>query len=58
MFKLSYFPLPLFLLLSAIAQVDAYHVINWLNENVKTHIIWYLEKEGRSNLELGQLIEY
>ena len=43
------YPSPLIFLLSVIAR-EVYDVINWLNKNLKTHIVWYIEKEIRSDI--------
>ena len=34
-------------------NLQVYDVINWLNKNLRKHLVWYLEKQ-----KLGQSIEY
>ena len=41
---LSIIPSPLFIFVS-----QCYHAINWLKRNLKTHFVWYLCKEIRSD---------
>ena len=32
-------------------NLKIHDIINWLNKKLKTHVIWYLEKERRSDIE-------
>ena len=32
-------------------NLKIYDVINWLYKNLKTHLVWYLEKESGSDIE-------
>ena len=39
-------------------NLKAYDVSNYLNNNLITHFVWYLEKEKRYDIEICLLIEY
>ena len=39
-------------------NLQVYDVINWLNKNLRKHIVWYIEKQKVLILKLGRSIEY